>query len=105
MWTLTTLLLACATTQSLDPQPYAGRFDDVHFTVDEAAALLDFVNDASFRTLDHAVGLDHRAVDRIVHARPVRDLLQLSETPYIGEIGMQRLKDYALSEGALVEAQ
>ncbi len=105
MWTLTTLILACATTQTLDPQPYAGRFDDVQFTADEAAVLLHFVNDASFRTLDHAVGLDHRAVGLIVHVRPVCNLLQLSETPYLGEIGMQRLKDFAMDEAVVVEAR
>ncbi len=102
MWTLT-LMWACATTQSLDTQPYAGRFDDVTFTTDEAAMLLDFVNHASFRTLDDEVGLDHRAVESIVHHRPVRNLLQLSDTPYVGEVGMTRLKDFALGESVLVE--
>jgi hypothetical protein len=72
-----------------------GTYDGVSFTVDEADATVAFVNAATYDQLDVEVGLDKRAVDAIVAARPLPSVLALSELYYVGGSALTDLKDAA----------
>ncbi len=76
-----------------------GVYDSVAFTVDEANATLDFVNAASHDTLDVDAGLDSRAVDSILAARPIASVLQLSGLYYVGHSAMLKLREYPKTHG------
>lgn len=75
-----------------------GSFDGVLFTEVEARGALALANVADASTLDGEVGLDSRAAQRIVAARPFRtdDLVQglvaLSAVPYVGAAALLALK-------------
>ena len=71
-----------------------GHFDGVSFSVAEAQAVLDFVNEASFTTLDVEVELDRRAATSIVADRPFFSVLQLSESYFVGSGALTKLKVY-----------
>jgi len=75
-----------------------GAWDGVEFTVDEADLVLGLANTASADNLDYVVGLDSRAVDSIVAARPIQTVLELSELWYVGGGALESLKLYALGE-------
>ncbi len=89
-------LLAYAEAQGYVPtgDDVLGVYDDVAFTVDEAAATLELVNTASYDTLDIDVALDKRAVDSIMAARNVESMLQLEELYFVGHSAMLKLRDY-----------
>lgn len=76
-----------------------GVYDGVPFTVNEAAAVLGFVNAASPTTLDQEVGLDRRAVESIVAARPIASVLALSELYYVAGSALERLKAHVAASG------
>ncbi|MCB9562873.1 MAG: hypothetical protein H6709_11750 [Kofleriaceae bacterium] len=83
-----------------------GTFDGVPFTVAEARAAITLVDTASAATLHDAVGLDRRAVDSIVAARPVLAMATLSDLYYVGTSMLTRIKRYvapaACSDDAVV---
>lgn len=72
-----------------------GTYDGVPFTVDEAAAVLAFVNTASETMLDDEVGLDRRAVASILAETPVSSVQRLAELYYVGRTALERLKAHA----------
>src|SRR5690606_27583784 len=76
-----------------------GTYDGVPFSVDEALATVALVNDASEATLDVELGLDRRAVDSILAARPLQSVLALSELYYVGESALSKLKLAAFDGG------
>lgn len=71
-----------------------GVYDDVAFTVDEAAATLDLVNTASYDVLDNDVALDKRAVDSIMAARDVESMPELEGLYFVGHSAMLKLREY-----------
>lgn len=77
---------------------HLGVYDGVSFTVREATEVLGFVNLATEVALDEEVGLDTRAVESIVAARPVASILALSELYYVGATALERLKAYVLGD-------
>ncbi len=79
---------------------YFGSWDGVQFTFAEAERAMDVVNFASRDTLLE-VGLDSRAVNSILGARPVRDIHELSLLYYVGESALTKLRDCA--QGLLLQ--
>ncbi len=71
-----------------------GVYDGVLFTVVEADRALDLVNNMSDGVLHLEVGLDPRAVDSIVTARPILSMSELAELYYVGTAMLGRIKDY-----------
>jgi len=68
---------------------------------DRDAAILDLVNDAAttFALLDDAVGLDRRAAENIMDARPFASVSQLDGVPWVGPSALDLLAAYALANG------
>jgi hypothetical protein len=75
-----------------------GTWDRVQFTVDEAAAVVELANTAGPNTLDDNIGLDSRAADSIVDARPVSSVHEIAGLYYVGKSALTKLKDYAAGE-------
>jgi hypothetical protein len=71
-----------------------GVFDDVAFTVDEANAVVDLVNNASRTELDDDAGLDRRAVDSIFAESNIPTVLALSDLYYVGRSALKKLRDH-----------
>lgn len=92
-------LLAYAAAQGYVPEgdDPLGTYDDVTFTVNEAEATLELVNDAPATELDVDVALDSRAVDAILEARPVGGMVELEGLYFVGPSAMLKLRDYAMS--------
>ena len=75
-----------------------GIYDGVPFTVAEADAVLVFSNAASESGLDDDLGLDRRAVNSILEARPIRSVKQLAGLYYVGKTALTRLKEHCVVE-------
>ncbi len=71
--------------------------EGVPLTADEAAAILDCANGASADQLDDEAGLDGRAADNIVAARPIGSLDELAAVSYVGQTAITLLRDYSAS--------
>lgn len=71
-----------------------GVYDGVPFTVNQADRALALVNDESEAVLDDDVGLDPRAVNSILAARPVASVMELSELYWVGGSMLTRIRDY-----------
>lgn len=69
-----------------------GVYDDVAFTVAEAKATIDFVNGASETMLDDEIGLDSRAVESILEARPLQTVLELSQLYFVGTTALVKVR-------------
>jgi hypothetical protein len=78
-----------------DDNDVIGVYDAVEFTVLQACLVIDLVNSAGLEQLDLDVGLDQRAAENIVAARPIGSVRQLSEVSYVGESALSKLKEYA----------
>jgi len=91
-------LLAYASAHGYVPQgdELLGVYDGVSFTVDEAEATLAVVNEEDATALDGPIGLDVRAVDAIVAARPIETVFALSELYFVGESALRKLKVHAV---------
>jgi hypothetical protein len=102
-------LLAGACGMPEDPES-TGR--PVVLPEQEAALIVALVNDprTSLELLDREVGLDRRAAENLIAARagadgrypsdddrPFRNLLELDAVPWVGEVALGRLRDYALT--------
>jgi hypothetical protein len=74
---------------------YLGTWDKVDFTVDEADATIDFVNNADEITLDVDLRLNSRAVDSIFEAGELESVQELSELYYVGKSALTILKNAA----------
>ncbi len=96
-------------------QSFAQNEGAVTLSDAEAAAVLDFVNDAetSFEVLDIDVGLNRRAAQNIVVHRngpdeeyPTEDdnafdsIGELDAVPYVGPAALEQIRDYAMEQGA-----
>jgi hypothetical protein len=68
----------------------SGEYEGVVFTVDEADAVLSFVNRVSLEVLDAI--LDRRAADNIVEARPILRMDTLAQVKYVGAFALTALK-------------
>jgi len=87
---------------ALTQDTLAGTWDGVHFTEEQALAVLDLVDTASEGELDHDVPLDSRAVRSILYARPVGSMGRLSGLYFVGEDALLNLREYVdleLEEG------
>jgi hypothetical protein len=71
-----------------------GVFDDVAFTVAEAAATLQLVNEASFEVLDDEVPLNSRSAGNILDARPIVTLHYLEAVSWVGPSAMLQLRNF-----------
>lgn len=84
-------ILVYVQTHGLVPAAVA---DGVAFTSAEAAGVLKLANEATQAQLDGGAGLDQRAADNIVGARPLASLAALDAVPYVGKTAFQKLKAY-----------
>ena len=91
------LATACGSVPVVRGGAMGGRASGVTFTPRDAAAVIDLVNHASFRELDHHVPLDVRAARNIVAARPIRDIHSLDRISGIGPKTLANLIDYTES--------
>jgi len=73
-----------------------GEWDGVSFTMDEVTDTLYLTNTASFELLDDTVGLNRRAVDGIIAARPVSTMHQLAQAKYVGTSALTTLQEYVV---------
>lgn len=78
-----------------DGDDVVGSWEGVSFTADEVAWTLALANDATHETLDDTVGLDRRAADGIVAARPFVDIGGLAKASYVGASALTALRDFA----------
>ncbi|HVV82392.1 MAG TPA: nuclease A inhibitor family protein [Kofleriaceae bacterium] len=69
-----------------------GTFDGVPFSVAEARAAIVLVNGATADSLKSSVGLDSRAINSIVAARPIVTMSALSKLYYVGTAMMTKIK-------------
>lgn len=78
----------------------AGDYDGVPFTLAEAEGVLAIANGASFEMLDDDFGLDSRAANAIIDARPFAasttggNMQDLAGASYVGKSALQRLKTF-----------
>jgi hypothetical protein len=72
-----------------------GTYDGVPFSVNEAERTVALVADASETELDDDMGLDRRAVESILAARPIATALELSGLYYVGASALSKLKAWA----------
>ena len=68
---------------------------------DRDTAMLALVNDVAttFELLDDTVGLDRRAAENIIAARPFATIAQLDAVAYVGPSALDKLAEYALANG------
>lgn len=71
-----------------------GEWEGVPFSDEEATAVLEIANDASYDVLDVDVGLAADEATNIVDARPIADMDALSAVPQVGASALQKLKDF-----------
>ncbi|MEZ4320580.1 MAG: hypothetical protein R3F61_24070 [Myxococcota bacterium] len=83
---------------ALDDDAVLGTWDDVTFTVGEARATVELANTAGPDFLDDGLGLDRRAVDSIVDARPIQSVQHLAGLYYVGRSALDTLKGAAAGE-------
>ncbi|MBW2256492.1 MAG: helix-hairpin-helix domain-containing protein, partial [Deltaproteobacteria bacterium] len=69
--------------------------EGVPLTPEQAADILAVSNDATVDQLDTGAGLDARAAQNIVAARPLATIEQLAAVTYVGKTAIERLRDYA----------
>jgi len=72
-----------------------GTFEGQRTTVFEAQNILRVANDTPPDVLDEVVGLDRRAVESIVTARPIYTLERLTGLVYVGQDTLLALRDFA----------
>jgi hypothetical protein len=66
--------------------------DGVSFTEDEAILVVSLANTAEADYLDYDLELDVRAVEGILDARPIHDVYELAEVPFVGPATLERLR-------------
>ncbi len=82
-----------------DVTPVTTLVEGVSFTAAEATAVLALVNRASVTELDVDAGLDARAAEHIVAARPIASLEALAAIPYVGAAALEKLRLYVAVTG------
>jgi hypothetical protein len=76
---------------------YLGTWDGVDFTVNQADATLDLVNNATEFMLDEDLKLNSRAVDSILEAGQLESVKELADLYYVGKSALKILKGAANS--------
>jgi len=76
-----------------------GVYDNVAFTVNEAEVTLKLANFAPHFELDDDVGLDRRAADAILAARPIQTMVELADVYFVGPAAMLALREYPKKTG------
>jgi hypothetical protein len=66
--------------------------DGVSFTEDEAILVVSLANTAEADYLDYDLELDVRAVEGILDARPIHNVYELAEVPFVGPATLERLR-------------
>lgn len=74
------------------PEDILGSFDNVVFTVQQAQETLALGNLASVDELDNEYGLDRRAVNSILDARPIETMSELASLYYVGGSALRALR-------------
>ncbi len=72
----------------------AGTWEDVIFTHGEVDAVIEMANSATFQQLDVEIGLNSRAAENIVAARPIADLSQLAAVAQVGPSTLNAMREY-----------
>lgn len=85
---------------ALNPDDVLGTWDGVTFTVAEAEATVELANTGGAGWLDDEIGLNSRAVDSIVAARPIQTVAELASLYYVGNSALTDLKEAAAGEPA-----
>ena len=80
-----------------------GAWEGIQFTMNEVTDTLALVNDASEGELDDDIGLNSRAVDGILAARPIATMNELADARYVGKSAMNTLLDHVI-ENALADS-
>ena len=65
--------------------------------------MLEVANEATFEQLDVDAGLDRRAAENIVDARPIETLAELDAVSYVGPSALQKILAFAEGLGLLSE--
>ncbi len=71
-----------------------GTWEDVTFTGEEVAVVIDIVNNATLEHLDVDAMMNKLAAKNIIAARPIADMDQLVRVPYVGLVAMNDIKNY-----------
>lgn len=74
---------------------FAGSFEGVSFTVEQAVLTLDLANRAPRDVLDEQCGVGARAAQGIVDARPLGTIAALAKVPHVGTATLWRLRECA----------
>jgi hypothetical protein len=98
--TLLAALAACATGEPGDADVGAEQPALTDGTA-EALGVLALLNDdaTTFALLDDDVGLDRRAAQGLIDARPLRTVAEVDAVRYVGDSAMNKLVAYARSRG------
>ena len=80
-----------------------GAWEGIQFTMNEVTDTLALVNDASEGELDDDIGLNSRAVDGILAARPIATMNELADARYVGKSAMKTLLAHVI-ENALSDS-
>ena len=76
-----------------------GTWDNVTFSVEDATAVLAFVNESDRATLDYEVGLDRRAAESIIAALPVASVEELAGLYFVGTTALETLIEVSSTLG------
>jgi hypothetical protein len=92
-------LLAYARAEGWVPtvQTFYGSVEGAMFLRDEAAAVVNLANIATFTELDVDVALDARAAQGIVDRRPFTRLEEVAAAPFVGRAALERLRAEVVS--------
>ncbi len=71
-----------------------GTFEGVAFTAGQVALALDLANAASEALLDDDVGLDQRAAQNVVSARPIGSMNALAGVAYVGPSALRKIRSF-----------
>lgn len=74
--------------------------EGVAFSSSQVSAVVWGVNQATLETLDVAVGLDARAAQQLVAARPFSSVTQMGAVAYVGPTALEALRAYAVQWAA-----
>jgi hypothetical protein len=72
-------------------------YEGVPLTGEEVAEIIELANLGTYSELDDGAGLDSRAVDGIIAARPIGSMPDFAGIPYLGKTAMEKLRDFAMT--------
>lgn len=100
------IIVLSSVVQACSPEAFHEASTSAVLTAPEQDAVIALVNDPAvdFVTLDEDVGLDRRAAENIVEARPFASIAALDAVPFVGSAALRALLDYARAHGYLTAA-